>query len=439
MGESKNKISKNKKVVTASGVSLLVIAIIVLVFMFSDFRKVYPETQNSNEEEVMTEITEETVVSNEDVKNEVVPANNYKEFYLNTFNQYFSQKSDNFLYSPYSEKLALTGVLLGMDTESVSYHELSEALGIKPNDLEGYLEETRINLESLSKISDLSLSNSIWYDTKNLDENFPSYCKEVDKRIGLECFEDTLSSQEFVNRYNDYVSSNTNNMITEVIKQPLSSDTSCVLTNVLHLDAEWINKFKKESTREGEFNGKIVKDVMHMTDKFEYASKSGLDLVKLPYTDGLEMIIIKATGDGDTIEKWDSLSLTHQIGMLDGDYAKFKEKKVFLSLPKFDVKSNIDLTESLKSLGIQTVFLNGDRLPKVSKNISIGGIIQDARVKCDEEGTEAAAVTSVYMIANSAMPVKEEIVDFIVDKSFIFVIRDTKTEEYIMMGYICQV
>ena len=53
-------------------------------------------------------------------------------------------------------------------------------------------------------------------------------------------------------------------------------------------------------------------------------------------------------------------------------------------------------------------------------------------ISVDEQGTEAAAVTGVGMAGASA--IIPEPVDFIVDKSFTFMIRDDESGDILFMG-----
>jgi serpin B len=107
-----------------------------------------------------------------------------------------------------------------------------------------------------------------------------------------------------------------------------------------------------------------------------------------------------------------------------GEWENEKIVLVNLSLPKFDVSSQIDLEEGLKSLGVTDVFD-----PTVSDFSSIipeadmakvEQATHGARVQIDEEGCVATAYT-IITDTNGALPPNEEI-DFVVDRPFLFVI-----------------
>jgi len=97
---------------------------------------------------------------------------------------------------------------------------------------------------------------------------------------------------------------------------------------------------------------------------------------------------------------------------------------VNMSVPKFDVVSDLDLRDGLNALGITGVFdaTVADFSPMTSKvaEIFLSKADHAARVAIDEEGVTAAAYT-VMMMAGAAAPPEEEM-DFVLDRPFLFAI-----------------
>ena len=103
-----------------------------------------------------------------------------------------------------------------------------------------------------------------------------------------------------------------------------------------------------------------------------------------------------------------------------------KTLKINLSMPKFDVSSDLDLIEGLKKLGVTDVFdwriANFDPLEASTDDpLYISKAQHAARVKVDEEGCEAAAYTVMIMTCGAAPPPDEE-VDFTLDRPFLFAV-----------------
>ena len=109
-----------------------------------------------------------------------------------------------------------------------------------------------------------------------------------------------------------------------------------------------------------------------------------------------------------------------------GGWPGQKRLIINLSMPKFDVSSDLDLIEGLKALGVTDAFdytvSNFDPLEASTVDpLYIGKAQHAARVKVDEEGCEAAAYTVMMMYAGAAMPPDEE-VDFTLDRPFLFAV-----------------
>ena len=94
-----------------------------------------------------------------------------------------------------------------------------------------------------------------------------------------------------------------------------------------------------------------------------------------------------------------------------------------LKLPKFDVTSDLKLSDMLPKLGVTDIFTSKANLSNItSAEAYVDSIDHSARVKIDENGVEAAAFT-VITDAGSSLP-KDE-VDFFLDRPFIFVITSS--------------
>ena len=102
-------------------------------------------------------------------------------------------------------------------------------------------------------------------------------------------------------------------------------------------------------------------------------------------------------------------------------YENYKFVSVNMSVPKFDVSSEIDLKDGLSQLGITDIFdsekADFSPLSENLGNVALSKAQHDSRVMIDEEGCKASALTALQF-AGSAMP--EDEVDFVVDRPFIF-------------------
>lgn len=115
----------------------------------------------------------------------------------------------------------------------------------------------------------------------------------------------------------------------------------------------------------------------------------------------------------------------HYLLLQGSAWAQKKRILVELSMPKFDVESDLDLKDGLNKLGIRTVFdpQSADFSPLTDETLNLSRIRQAARVAVDEEGCTAAAFTAAVM-SSAAAPMREQM-DFTLDRPFIFAVTGT--------------
>ena len=96
-----------------------------------------------------------------------------------------------------------------------------------------------------------------------------------------------------------------------------------------------------------------------------------------------------------------------------------------MAIPKFDISSQLELTDGLKKLGITDLFDPecSDYSPLTKKNtdpVALSEALHGTRVTIDEEGCTAVAYT--FPLATGDAPPPEDEVDFVADRPFLFVI-----------------
>lgn len=109
--------------------------------------------------------------------------------------------------------------------------------------------------------------------------------------------------------------------------------------------------------------------------------------------------------------------------------AALPSAEIHWSVPKFDVDSNLELTDALKAMGVTDVFdfNKADFSPLVDKekfdeSVAVTQVQHAARVKVDEKGCEAAAFTAVTADATAAMPEELPVVEMNLNRPFAFMI-----------------
>jgi serpin B len=207
--------------------------------------------------------------------------------------------------------------------------------------------------------------------------------------------------------------------------------TRLVLTNAIYFKADWKNKFNKNSTYNGVFNladgSQVTAPMMNQRDFFKVAGAQDWQAIELPYEgDKIAMDIIVP-------DNFSSFEIGLNLPTIDQILASMESQDIALTMPKFKFSSEFDLKSALSALGMPIAFdpFNADFSGITNAEpLYIQGVIHKAVVSVDEDGTEAAAAGAV-IIGTVSMPQM-----FIINKPFIFLIRDLETGTILFMGRV---
>ena len=166
--------------------------------------------------------------------------------------------------------------------------------------------------------------------------------------------------------------------------------------------------------------------------RFDKASKWNID-------PSLSLQSETATGEKDDRKKAcdDYYDVDSIINKIEWNKMKFTEKNFDeVLVPHFETKTNIDLKNLLKGMGVQSIFIQyANSLNQITDSLYVSKYEQTARIKVNEKGTEAAAVSSWQLALWSSMsPVEHNI--FIANHPFIYAIVDEKTGAILFVGRV---
>ena len=194
------------------------------------------------------------------------------------------------------------------------------------------------------------------------------------------------------------------------------------LYNTIYYKAGWREPFESSQTETDIFTaadgGKQQADFLHKRDEGSYRKGEGYTAAPMALRYGQMVFVLPE--EGVTPE-----SLLQRPGFLSelaGDYDR--AERVW-SVPKFDVKSTVDLKGALQALGVTDAFdeVKADLTPLTDDDAVVTSVMQAARVKIDEEGVEAAAYTEI-VADNTAAIEPPPVVEMDLDRPFLFVIFD---------------
>ena len=338
-------------------------------------------------------------------------------FQISLFNKLNSKyKENNLIISPISIYQAISLVTNGANGETQK--ELLKLL-----DNKGMEEINMINAKILEKIkenSSLEIANAIMSRLAPLNE-FTNIA-----RIN---YESEILPLKNANQVNKWCDKKTHGKISKIIEE-IDPMTYMLVLNALYFKGEWRIQFKKELTKKQTFynlnkDGKKI-DFMEITKHFNYFEDTNLQAIELEFRkDSFSALIILPNK---------KLSINEFVEILDKDNSYFYSivdnlqfKEINLRLPKFELDYNKSLKDVLKTMGVNLPFENNADFSKIrtQNDIYINDIIHKTYLKVNEEGTEAAAVTMVEMMFNSAFS-EEKAIEMHVNRPFLFILRNSE-------------
>ena len=361
------------------------------------------------------------------------------QFGFDLFNEIRQTEQDkNIFISPLSVSIALAMTLNGAsgETEQAVTNTLqlqaldSDSINVGYAALQGALQTSDPKVV-------LTIANSLW-----ARQGVPF--KQDFLQRNTEYFGAEISTLDFMDpntltTINQWVDTNTNGKIPKILDE-INSDLLLFLINAIYFKGSWQIEFDPAHTRDGTFylaTG-AEKQVPLMTRSGDYAYYENYDemfqAISLPYGDGqMSMYIFLPYRESDLNTFLANLNTENWENWI----AEFHEQEVSLSMPKFKLEYEKTLNNPLQSLGMAIAFSpNGADfsrmadLERFGKNLYIGEVLHKAVVEVNEEGSEAAAVTSIGIRATSLPP------QFIANRPFFFAIRDNETKTTLFMGTV---
>ncbi|MCU1622203.1 MAG: proteinase inhibitor serpin [Frankiales bacterium] len=214
------------------------------------------------------------------------------------------------------------------------------------------------------------------------------------------------------------VSKDTKGLIPKLFDEPLDPSTVTVLTNALHLKADWATPF--DMTTDTPFTTDADKTVTaHMMSAHElaasYRSADGWQSAELPYAGNQLTAYAILPPKGSTCRDVSGSTLT---ALTTGPSAG----ETTLQMPTVDLAQKHDLYDVMKALGLP---MDGDYSGLGPQADGISTVVQKVVLKVDKKGTEAAAATGIGVFTSGLWSGPAHAL--VLDRPYLLVIQDTKT------------
>ena len=343
----------------------------------------------------------------------------------------------NIFISPYSVSIALQ--MLRNGAAGKTRDEILTALnsGDLPEDqISGYYKELNRSLTSQSNVV-LDLANSIWYN-KGFEVK-PAFISTNEAFFNAALASVNFETPESADTINQWADNSTRGKISGIVSFPFPANTQMILANAIYFKGEWAEPFDKRLTRKRlfYFDGGMIKQTPMMLRRgsFQYEEENGFQAVQLPYAGNrlFMTLFLPATNSSPVKLLRDFNGTTWSDKILPG----FSSHAGTVSFPKFNMRFRALLNKPLQALGMREAFIPGTaNFSGMSGDaLFVSEVLQKSFVDVNEEGTEAAAVTTVTVGRSAIMePVKP--FEMIVDHPFFFVISDQTTGTILFMGIV---
>jgi serine protease inhibitor len=346
-----------------------------------------------------------------------------------------TDQSENVFISPMSVHMALAMAWNG--AAGKTRNQMAEAMYFPqvadPMINEGY-KRLIADLLALDEQVAIEIANSIWYRNNfSVKRNFLGVNRDYfNAEVSALDFGDP-GSKDIIN---NWVAEKTHDRISQIVDE-IERDHVMFLINAIYFKGMWENEFRVQNTRNRSFSlaDGSQKEVMTMetTSRYAYTERSGYRVLELPYGRGnFSMLVFLPDPGTDVngliekldIEEWNSLATE----------IAYHKAEVNLHLPRFGFSFEAELKQALMKLGIADAFMPGpaDFSGISDEEIYISRVRHKSFVEVNEEGTEAAAVTSIEFRETSiSIPVQ-----FHVDRPFVFALKEKYTNSLMFIGKV---
>jgi serpin B len=381
--------------------------------------------------------------------------NQFTMKFLKTVND-VDQNGKSFIYSP----LSITYVL-GMvndAAEGETERELEQTLGFHEGGIQAVNDYCKKLIEGLPKVDEkvtLNIANAIF-----LNKNYtlkPQFTQDMQTYYDAKAEALDFWAPETLNHINGWAKEKTNGMIPTILDEVDPMMVSYLL-NAIYFKADWASKFDQKNTKEETFTteeGSIKMPLMHQNVLINYVKNAIFSAVNIPYGNGMWNMTVLLPEEGKTTDDIVNHLAAFGINGIEGTFCEiedgiatmravtFSPYEVDLKLPRYETSSDTDEIEGrlvglMKKMGINRAFYDGlAEIPNMCEApVYIDMMRQKAKIKVNEEGSEAAAVTVAGVTYKDASSEPKEYpkATFHANRPFVYVIREASSGVILFVG-----
>ena len=360
------------------------------------------------------------------------------KFGFNLFSQLLVKDNNkNIFVSPSSIAFALAMTYNGADgSTQEAMAKALELQGMNLQEINSNYAKLKASLENPDSQVTLNIANSLWADKNaSFKANFIQNNQDFyQAKVSNLDFADT----EAPSIINNWVQENTQGKINKIVDK-IDPNQVLYLLNAIYFKGSWTKKFEQEKTAKLPFYLSSGEEKQHpmmsQSGDYKYYETEKFQAVSLPYgEDGRVSFYVFLPKQNSNLESfYESLNAANWEKWM----SQFALRNGSLRLPRFKMDYEATLNDALSALGMEEAFTNNANFSQMGNNLKISQIKHKTFVEVNEEGTEAAATTSVGIELTSAKPPQKPF-EMIVNRPFFCTIRDNQTGTVLFMGSIAE-
>jgi serpin B len=348
------------------------------------------------------------------------------------------EAAKNVFISPTSVAFALAMTWNGAAGET--REAMSRTLGVpgmNPDQVNQASLALKNALQQADPAVQLHIANSLW--AKKGLEFKPDFMDRNRQFFKAEVAALNFADPAAVATINDWVGRNTAGKIRKIIDR-IDSNSILFLINAIYFKGRWTVEFKKGLTSQRPFTpatgNRIQVPMMTQSGSYQYYETPDFQAISLPYGNRRWNMRIFLPSPGRGLSQF-LKSLT--ASNWDTWMSSFRKRDGDISLPRFRIEYEKELNDTLKALGMEVAFdrsrADFSSMIRKSERAYINQVKHKTFVEVNEEGTEAAAATSIGVSVTSVQ-IPMERFRMVVDRPFFCAIRDDQTGAVLFLGAI---
>ncbi|HVA88323.1 MAG TPA: serpin family protein [Chloroflexota bacterium] len=341
----------------------------------------------------------------------------------------------NVLLSPLSVSIALAMVFNGAAGSTRQAMASTMSLGaMSTADLNRANASLLAGLAKRAPTVRLEIADSLW-QRPNL-ALLPAFVSAVGNAYGAAPARLDFADPRAPGVINAWVSKHTHGLIPKIIDR-IPPEMVLFLVNALYFKGPWSAPFDPHRTTPGPFtlqSGAVVKmPMMTHTSSYAYTRQPGYEAIRLPYASGQFSMYLFLPDPSSNLRAFLSgLTARSWASMITG----LSSRRGTITMPKFNMNYTASLNSALSTLGMGIAFdarqANFSAMAR-GQQLFISDVRHATVMEVDEQGTKAAAVTSIGV---GATAIEVDSFSMTVNRPFFCAIRDEATGTLLFLGTV---